>query len=366
VPGLAEAAARATTVARQLGAGVPSDYIPALDPSAMANASALGLHLGPVPARASGLGSRRLAAIGIQRASFPAGAIALIDEVEAGLEPHRLRHLIRALRETTDGQVIMTTHSEIAIVEHRIDELAVVRSDEGATTVRSVPGSLQYLARRFPEAMLAKRIIVTEGKTESGLCRALDPAWSAKRSKPPAEIGVVAVPGGGSEAPGIALEFAGLGYPTALLADSDVTLSPDSAELARRGVTVVQWADGVCIERRVMRDLPWAGVVDLLARTASTRNPDAPQAVYGAVATVLGLPGVVEIDEWRAAGKSESEIREAIATAAVPGANKGNSWFKRTDLGELLGSAVVVSLAEIQSTDLGTKLAALEDWAYAG
>lgn len=44
--------------------------------------------------RAAGLGSRRLAALAIQRASFPEGGIVLVDEVETELEPHRLRHLI--------------------------------------------------------------------------------------------------------------------------------------------------------------------------------------------------------------------------------------------------------------------------------
>lgn len=301
VPGLAEAAARATTVARQLGAGVPSDYIPALDPSAMANASALGLHLGPVPARASGLGSRRLAAIGIQRASFPAGAIALIDEVEAGLEPHRLRHLIRALRETADGQVLMTTHSEVAIVEHQAAELGVVRAAAGSTTVRPVPDSLQSLVRRLPEALLAKRIIVTEGKTELGICRALDGIWAARRGTPLAELGVVPVPGGGAEAPATAQAFAGLGYPTALLADSDVPLSPDPSALTADGVKVVQWAGDACTEQRVFRDLPWAIVLELLEQVAGTRNPDAHEAVYGAVATVLGLPNSLEVEGWLAA-----------------------------------------------------------------
>jgi hypothetical protein len=84
------------------------------------------------------------------------------------------------------------------------------------------------------------------------------------------------------------------------------------------------------------------------------------------VATVLGLPGAVGVDAWLSAGKTQLEVREAIATAALPRGDKSKSWFKRVGLGELLGSSVVEDLANIPTTDLAIKLADLEEWAYAG
>lgn len=259
----------------------------------------------------------------------------------------------------------MTTHSETAVVELGASELGAVQCASGHTTVDALPDAVQNVVRKFPDALLARRIIVTEGKTEAGLCRALDGHWTEHRGIPPAEVGVAVVPGGGHEAPALALKLAQLGYQTALLADSDVPLSPDATALEASGVKVVQWAEGVCLERRVLRDLPWADVVDLLAHTAAARSPQSPEAVYKLVAAALELPELRTVEEWLAADRSEVEIREAIATVAVPGDDKAKSWFKRIDLGEALGSAVVTALPAIESTDLALKLADLEEWAYA-
>ncbi|MGQ0679830.1 MAG: ATP-dependent nuclease [Actinomycetota bacterium] len=222
--GLSQAAQRASELARSLGAGVGDDYDPGLDPAAVGvGTAALGLHDGAIPVRASGLGSRRLAALAIQRESFPQGGIVLVDEIETGLEPHRLRHLIRKLKTSGHSQVIVTTHSEIPIVELTATDLRVVFSNMGATVVHRVGDDLQSLVRAAPEALLGRRVIVCEGPTEVGLCRALDRLWTSQRNEPPAELGIVLVPGGGSQAAARAQALASLGYSTALLGDSDVT-----------------------------------------------------------------------------------------------------------------------------------------------
>ncbi|MGH2705370.1 MAG: hypothetical protein ACRDJ4_09815 [Actinomycetota bacterium] len=46
-------------------------------------------------------------------------------------------------------------------------------------------------------------------------------------------------------------------------------------------------------------------------------------------------------------------------------AAKKCSWFKRTDLGQVLGDIVAEALPEMEGTDLRTKLDALAAWAYA-
>jgi putative ATP-dependent endonuclease of OLD family len=184
----------------------------------------------------------------------PEGAIVLIDEIETGLEPHRLRHLIRELRVTERGQVVMTTHSEVPIVELSTAELRVVNSWGGVATVRRVPNELQAAVRAAPEALLGRRLIVCEGKTEVGLCRALDRPWAATHGAPPANVGIVLVPGGGTPAPRIALGFSELGYGTGLLADSDVPLDPPEEELSAGGVAVFTWDGSVSTEERVTLD----------------------------------------------------------------------------------------------------------------
>lgn len=357
---LSTSAEEASALARGLGAGVASTFRPALDSSAMAGSSALGLHADSVPVRASGLGSRRLTALAIQRASFASGSLLLIDEVEAGLEPHRLRFLLRTLRASETGQVVMTTHSEIAIVELSAAELRLVRVTDGTTTVVEVPNTLQAVVRSQPEALLARRIIVGEGKTEVGVCRALEPSWTTARGLPPAEKGVVLVPGNGAEAPSLALSFSSLGYPTALLVDSDVAIHPTEAALVQAGVSVHQWAGTMCTEERVLTDLPWDDAIRFIDKAAELHTAGQPQAVFDSIATQLGQSSGTVVVDWLAAGLTQDQIRKGAGVAA-----KRQSWFKRIDLGEALGLIIASAMPGMGGSDLKVKLDALEAWAYA-
>ncbi|HVF12628.1 MAG TPA: AAA family ATPase [Actinomycetota bacterium] len=358
---LNRAAEVASENARALGAGHNTTYRAALDPGAGGiGTGALGLHDESVPVRASGLGSRRLAALAIQRASFPEGAIVLVDEIELGLEPHRLRHLIRSLRTVSSGQVLMTTHSEIPIVELSVEDLRVVSSREGTTSVNDVPLQLQADVRMAPEALLGRRLVIGEGKTEVGLCRSLDPLWTEVWGDPPAHRGVVLVQGQGTKAPGTALAFAGLGYATALLVDSDVPLDPSEEELTLGGVAVFAWDDEVSTEERVALDVPWPVLVTIIAQASALHDEDNPQAALDAIAAQLNAPAGTNSDVWLANGFSQGDIRKAVGRAAKKG-----KWFKRTDLGEVLGGLVVESLPLMESTDLALKLSSLANWAYA-
>ncbi|MEX2623974.1 MAG: AAA family ATPase [Acidimicrobiia bacterium] len=357
---LVEASQVASEAATDLGAGRRDTYSPALDPGAMGmGAAALGLHEGAIPVRAAGLGSRRLAALAVQRRSFREGAIVLIDEIEAGLEPHRLRHLLRTLRAGESGQVLMTTHSPITVVELPCQHLRVVISDGATTTVQELPGELQAAVRAAPEALLGRRVIVCEGKTEVGLCRALDLSWTEARGVPPADRGVVVVPGEGTSAPRTALAFASLRYPTALLADSDVANDPDEAALAAGDVKAFIWEGEASTEERVALDVPWDVLMAIVDRARELFDEDVPEAATNAIATRLGADQGTGPEEWREGGFGEAEIRAAIGRTA-----KSARWFKRTDLGEILGRIVVDALPRMPDTDLATKLDGLADWAY--
>src|SRR5262249_48942784 len=154
---------------------------------------------GGVPVRQSGLGTSRLLTTGLQHEAGRKGGITLIDEVEHGLEPHRVRRLLSVLRTathlqdagdgegavttaqpaTTANQVFVTTHSPVALCELDPGELRVVRSDAGAIHIKTPDMALRPLLRTNPDAFLARKIIVCEGKTEIGFCRALDEWWAA-------------------------------------------------------------------------------------------------------------------------------------------------------------------------------------------
>src|SRR3546814_20358618 len=85
------------------------------------------------------------------------------------------------------------------------------RSAGGKTEVRSLgaPDTLKPVLKASPEAFLARRVVLCEGKTEYGLVLALINRWNDEQEQdgalPAAAIGVVGVEGRGgtgrSEAP---------------------------------------------------------------------------------------------------------------------------------------------------------------------
>ena len=145
--------------------------------------SSVGLFDGNTPLNQKGTGSQRLLSMSLNIQASEGNSLLVIDEIESGLEPYRLRSLLNELRIThaSSGQVIMTTHSPIAVAESTVDELLVVHSNDGITDVLSLKSedakanaTIQAQIRKNAEAFLCKRIIVCEGKTEIGFIRALD------------------------------------------------------------------------------------------------------------------------------------------------------------------------------------------------
>ena len=125
---------------------------------------------------------------GLQHSQFNKAAsaknsILLVDELELGLEPHRIRLLLERLKaapdgsDRKDGQVIFTTHSPIPVMALPVDQLRFVRSVDGKTSVEKVlpecANNLQGVTRTQAHAFLGRRLVVCEGATEVGLCRGL-------------------------------------------------------------------------------------------------------------------------------------------------------------------------------------------------
>ncbi|MEX1046429.1 MAG: AAA family ATPase [Actinomycetota bacterium] len=347
--------------------GDPGSYRAGLDSGALlAGPGSLGLHEKSIPVRSAGLGSKRLVALGVQRMSVANGAIVLIDEVETGLEPHRLRHLVSTLRDAaadggTMGQVFLTTHSPTSVVDTDAETLAVVRSEQGKTTVSRVPAGLQAVVRAAPDALLARRVVVAEGKTELGLCRAMATGWSeSNQGVPAAHVGCVFVLGNGNaQAPTRSIEIASLGYDVALLADSDQPLNPAPQELAQGGVELFQWDEETCLEERLALDLPIDALSEVLEFAIELRGS---QSVLDSLSDSVGngVGRQESVEEYLRAGVSEEDIRTFIGQCA-----NGQKWFKREDHGERLGGIVVAHLDAMNGTDTLQKLNALRDWVYA-
>ncbi len=352
---LRKAAKDAQRLGKVLGVQANSEYRPHLDVKAVSiGGGGMSLHDGEVPVRRAGLGTRRVLAMAMQYRVARDGGLTLIDEVESGLEPHRIRRLLQVLRRR---RTILTTHAPVVLQELRACEVRIARSSDGKTTIEPVPEHLQGILRKASEAFLGRKVVVCEGKTEMGICRRMDEFWSG--SGPSFGLaGVALALGSGGEAPAIAHAFAQLGYETALFADSDRPIEPDPEALQQAGVRVIQWSDGTHTEWRVARDLPWAGLVDVIGKACEYTSL---QSVRDAIAGRLEIGSVELAEDPREWSNQASEdlVRWAFADAAHK-----KCWFKRVDRGEDLAAIILGNSKAIQDTDLWKRLEDIRGWAH--
>ena len=348
---------------------------------------ALALHdSNRVPVRGCGLGSRRLTGLAIQHEGLGPDSILLIDEIEHGLEPHRIRRLIKRLCEdrqdsasnnSTDsssgtrrssGQVFITTHSPTPIMALGIECLRFVRCENGKTSVRQVNpgdlGALQSIARKYSHAFLARKVLVCEGKTEEAILRVLDDTWaSARNGSSFATCGVVPLNGGGRcSAPAAAVEFRRLGYDVCYFGDSDEPLSVSEGDLREQGIEVALWPDDMAIEERASADLPIAALQQMITIATNESHEGQVRAI---LEKHMGrrLPnGSLSVDEWLRGGVGEQSAREAIGLTAK---SKEGHWFKNITAGEELGRVVASNLPGISQTPLANTLRVLEEWVHA-
>lgn len=253
---LTKALAAVTTAAQSLGIPIGKEAKALLDAMSISFAGGtVSLHNEQgIPLRSLGLGSTRLLIAGLQRQASADAAIILIDELEHGLEPHRIIMLLGALGAKDQAppmQVFMTTHSPVAVRELSASQLMVLRrgSDQHHVLAVSDAGDVQGTIRKFPEALLASTIVVCEGASEVGLIRGLDQLRVSKNIPPIAANGCALVDGGGSELFSRALAFQALGYRVATLRDSDVHPTPDLEEkFTASGGKTFRWRDGRALE----------------------------------------------------------------------------------------------------------------------
>ncbi|MDO8487564.1 MAG: AAA family ATPase [Candidatus Curtissbacteria bacterium] len=363
-----------TEAARKFGATNYTELRPGIDPASLNNGYGLTLHDGEIPVTNEGLGVRRLTSLAIQDAGATNASIVLIDEIELGLEPHRLLHLINILRKKVDGncQVILTSHSPL-VVESLGTNIARVMSQGSTTTIKEIPeevasldsDAMQKMIRSGPSAMLATRVIVVEGTTEMGIMRAYCRDWDREREQnnrnPLAIIGTAIRNGQGDD---VCLKraesLAKLEYAVMAVLDSDKPLLAEEQAAISAGASVVRWGNGMAIEEKIASEIPedkLSDLVTLAVQFNTTENPS--ESVLGAISAQMpGSPTLSSANptDWTA---PMADIREAIGKAA-----KRNKWFKVEDKGEKLGELLIESMADMQGTDLAKKMNLIRNFAY--
>lgn len=357
------AAEKSQEVARLLGVPVLDTYKAHLDLASInLRVGALSLHDGDIPLRQLGLGSRRMLLCGIQTVSLEEGHITLFDEVEFGLEPHRITRLIKHVREDKRGQYFLTTHSPMVLRELTIKELHIVHNQDGVVKIISAAEDgleeheMQGKIRSSTEAFLAKKVVVCEGATEVGFLRGYDDYQVESKKDPLSFHGVALLDAkGASKVKALAKAFKSLGYSVSVLADGDAEdqfSRDDEEELVKLGISVRVWSEKLSLEERAFQDLPWPYVLLSVKLVQDTLNFPAHQQVQAKLVKDLKN----DIDTW----KDDPELRTAIGVAA-----KKSGWFKDTTRGDLWFKAISPAFrdAVFSEKNLATELGTLWAWA---
>ncbi len=228
-----------------------------------------------IPLRGLGIGSTRLLIAGLQRKAAAQSTVILIDELEQGLEPHRIIRLLGSLgaKESRPPlQVFMTTHSPIALRELAGSQLFVLRPGERKHDVLAVgtKDDVQSTVRLYPEAFLAPSVIICEGASEVGFVRGLDQHRVANGLDSIVAHGTALVDCGGGD-PRRPFErgkaFCSLGYRVAVLRDADQE-PPEDIKLAflDAGGAVFAWRDGRTLEDELFLSLSEPAVHRLISK----------------------------------------------------------------------------------------------------
>lgn len=171
------AASKSEYVAKNLGVPVGQEYKAHLDLNTISiRIGGLTLHDGDIPLRQLGLGSKRMLLCGIQKESLDDQHITLFDEVEYGLEPHRIARLVKYIRDDQAGQYFLTTHSPTVLRELTVEQLYVLHKENGCVRVVQAAGNelgelnIQGHIRSSAEAFLSEKSSSAKGQPKWDSC----------------------------------------------------------------------------------------------------------------------------------------------------------------------------------------------------
>ena len=371
IPELAQAAASAETAARSLGAYINQAYCPDLELGRGGfNSSSIALHDGSVPLRLAGLGTRRLATLAVQRSAISEGAIVLVDELEQGLEPHRVLGAMAQLKKwqqeaekahLAKGQILMTTHSDVVLAELPPPSLFIVsRSPEAVADIKhaQASGDISRVLKGAPRALFARKILLCEGATELGMMLGLREGYPDRHHSVPIEqLGAAIVDGGGSAGPPLAIALRALGYEVGLFRDSDRKLDAHfAAKLQAQGVRVIEYGGGLNTERAVFQsatDAQIDGLLDLVVGFISE-----PTLVDHLEKTFEGLDVDACFCDWDLVGSSP-DLRLRLSNLAAE-----KSWFKNAERGRAISALVMQIIDNPHVSPIGICLRTVESWLY--
>jgi energy-coupling factor transporter ATP-binding protein EcfA2 len=319
----------------------------------------ISLHDGKKPLRLSGKGSKRLVSLAIQLSLTNPSGIILIDEIEQGLEPDRVQHLVNMLKTRSNIQVILTTHSRDVITELPCSCLFIKRSWENG--LLNITTDLQGCVRANPEAFFAKRIIVCEGATEIGFIRAIDQYRQENYKKSMSYLGVRYANGTGNSLVNYALAFKKLGYDTCLVCDSDdKSVNPKKGNVRNNNIPIFDCDSDCSLEQQIFTDVSWGIVKELIEYHKQINGKD-DSSVFSSV--IEHIQNKFEYTtSWL--DVETAELRAAIGLSAKGGEKKRSdkAWYKRTDHGFDIGSIILRKYNDLPDKRLKSNIDGINEW----
>ncbi|MCF5211318.1 AAA family ATPase, partial [Pseudomonas syringae] len=323
-----------------------------------------------VPLRLAGLGTRRLATLAVQRSAISEGAIVLVDEIEQGLEPHRVLGAMAQLKKwqkeaenahLAKGQILMTTHSDVVLAELPAPSLFIVSRSSGAVSDIKhalASGDISRVLKGAPRALFARRILLCEGATELGLMLGVREHYPDRHGGVPIEqLGSAIIDGGGSAGPPLALALRALGYHVGLFRDSDRKLDAHFAtKLQAQGVRVIEYGGKLNTERAVFQsanNIQIDSLLDLVAGFIS--EPTLMDHLE------KGFPAIDvtdSFDEWDLVG-DDANLRFRISDLAAE-----KSWFKTAERGRAISPIVLEIMNGSPASAIGVCFNTVENWLY--
>ena len=296
-----------------------------------------------IPYRLKGKGTKRLLSIAIQMEVAKQGGIILIDEVEQGLEPDRVKYLVNQLKKNSNGQVFITTHSNNVIVELDAQDIYLKKNDN-KELFHFKEDDFQQILRINPNAFFSKRVLVCEGATEVGVCRAINNHRVAQNKENLEMLGISLVDGKGDSFVQYSKLLKSAGYDTCVFCDSDKELiNIQKSNLLDAGIKVIDCDEGNSIEKQIFNDATWETINALVDYAISLRGEES-------ILNQLSL-------------KSKEELKDSKNTRVLLGQKSNKKvWFKRIEYGQRVGEIFLEQIDDITDSTLGNQYNELMKW----
>ena len=297
-----------------------------------------------------GKGSKRLLSMAIQLALAKTGGIVLIDEIEQGLEPDRIRTIINKLSQVETGQIFVTTHSRDTIVESKSDAIHLMK--KGSNFFYQFEHELQGLLRSQPEAFFARRVILCEGATEYGIIRALD-HYLQREGKLGLSARSIAVVDskGGDNFYRYAIWLSTKGFDVITFNDDDnKSILSSKEEAISAGVRMAICDAGNALEQQLFNDASWSIIIELVYLAKDILSEEAIVSCLDGIQSISDLNSLID--------ERQLDIRQKLGTQS-----KKKGWYKNVTDGESLGELLFSNMENIEKDrTLYQELKMLLDW----